>query len=67
VGSPAEREFMHKFRSLSILAITLLTITSACKHETNSGFPIILLVPRSGAQAALGLQIDRARIIVEKE
>ena len=58
---------MHKCRSLSILAITLLTITSACKHETNSGFPIILLVPRSGAQAALGLQIDRARIIVEKE
>jgi ABC-type branched-subunit amino acid transport system substrate-binding protein len=49
------------------MLVIFATTISACKHANNSGYPIILLVPRSGAQSALGLQIDRARIIVEQE
>jgi ABC-type branched-subunit amino acid transport system substrate-binding protein len=44
-----------------------MVLIPACKHGADSRYPIILLVPRSGSQAALGLQIDRARILVEKE
>ena len=51
----------------SLVALTLLAMMAACKSGADSGYAIILMAPRSGAQAALGLQIDRARILVEKE
>ena len=58
---------MSKFRSLAILAFASLTIATSCKSNLHNGYPIVLLAPLSGAQSTLGVQIDRARLIVQKE
>ena len=58
---------MRKFVARSALLMVLMTIVNSCKDNSESGYPIILLAPRSGTQSALGIQVDRARIIVENE
>lgn len=58
---------MRRPRVLYAILSLAMVLIPACKHGADSRYPIILLVPRSGSQAALGLQIDRARILVEKE
>lgn len=58
---------MRRFVIRSLLVMVSLTMITSCKHRNESGYPIILLAPRSGAQSALGLQVDRARIMIENE
>ena len=54
-------------RLVTMAVLLLLATPLACNRNGRSGYPIILLAPRSGQQAALGVQIDRARLMVEHE
>ncbi len=49
------------------VSLALLCLAVSCTRSSKSGYPVILLAPISGQQAALGVQIDRSRAMVEKE
>src|ERR1700683_3675850 len=58
---------MMKRLTLSLLSFTVLSALLSCRHAEKSACSIILLAPQSGTQAAIGVQVDRARILVEDE
>ena len=54
-------------KKLMILVAATLISVSCHNVSDQEGCSIILLAPRTGTQAAIGTQIDRARLLVEDE